>query len=66
MDKTEHESEQDFFPHHEHDNDDEKDLSHKREVRRMLEEQLERKRLKDELEDFDGELEDDFDWDNLD
>ena len=39
-------------------------LEHKREVKRMIEARLERKRLKDELEDFDGELEDEFDWDN--
>jgi len=48
------------------DNDDGETLEHKREVKRMLEERLERKRLKDELEDFDGELEDDFDWDKID
>jgi len=40
-------------------------LEHKREVKRMLEARLERKRLKDELEDYDGELEDDFDWENF-
>ena len=47
------------------DEDDGETLEHKREVKRMLEARLERKRLKDELEDFDGELEDDFDWDKL-
>ncbi len=35
------------------------DLDHKKQVRRMLEERLERKRLKEELDD---ELEGDFDW----
>lgn len=43
--------------------DDSEALEHKREVKRMLEERLEQKRLKNELEDFDGELEGDFDWD---
>ncbi len=47
------------------DHDDGETLEHKREVKRMLEERLERKRLKDELEDFDGELEGEFDWDKL-
>ena len=46
-------------------NDDEI-LEHKREVRRMLEERLERKRLKEELEYFDGELEGELDWDKFD
>lgn len=50
-----------YFDEH----DDGETLEHKREVKRMLEERLERKRLKDELEDFDGELEGDFDWDNF-
>ncbi|MDF1683323.1 MAG: hypothetical protein P1U36_01570 [Legionellaceae bacterium] len=45
--------------------DDAETLEHKREVKRMLEERLEQKRLKNELEDFDGELEGDFDWDKL-
>ena len=48
-----------------HDERDEDDAAHKREVRKMLEERMERKRLKDELEDFEGELEDDFDWDDV-
>ena len=51
--------------------EDGEDLAHKREIRRMLEEKLERKRLKLELrdeldpefnDDFDEELEDVFDW----
>ena len=40
-------------------------LAHKKHVRQMLEDRLERKRLKEELEDFDGELEDKFDWDEI-
>lgn len=39
------------------------DLDHKKQVRRMLEDRLERKRLKEELED---ELNAEFDWDDLD
>lgn len=36
---------------------------HKRQLRRMIEDRLERKRLKEELQD---ELEGDFDWDDFD
>ena len=49
-----------------YEKEDSKVLEHRREVKRMLEDKLERKRLKDELEDFDGELEGEFDWDELD
>ncbi|MDA9271852.1 hypothetical protein N9Q05_00495 [bacterium] len=45
--------------------DEEGDLVHKKRVRRMLEAKIERKRLKEELEDYEGELDDEFDWDNL-
>ncbi|MFA5959060.1 MAG: hypothetical protein WC785_00910 [Tatlockia sp.] len=38
-------------------------LSHKKQVKKMLEEKLERKRLKEELDD---ELYGEFDWDDLD
>lgn len=38
-------------------------LNHKRQVRKMLEEKLERKRLKEELDD---ELYGEFDWDDID
>ena len=53
---------------HEHfdDYEDGETLAHKREVKRMLEERLERKRLKSELEDFDGELEGELGWDDFD
>lgn len=37
------------------------ELSHRRQVRKLLEERLERKRMKDELDELDG----DFDWDDL-
>lgn len=42
--------------------EDMEDTSHKREVRRMLEDKLERKRLRQELED---DLDDEFNWDDL-
>ncbi len=48
------------------DEEDSEVVEHKREVKRMLDDKLERKRLKDELEDFDGELDDEFDWDAFD
>lgn len=44
------------------DEEDSVQLSHKRQVRKMLEERLERKRLKEELED---ELDGEFDWDEF-
>lgn len=46
--------------------DDKHDLSHRKHVRQMLEKRLEQKRLKEELEFFDGELDDEFDWHYLD
>ena len=36
-------------------------LKHRREVRKSIEERLERKRLHDQLDEFDG----DFDWDDF-
>jgi len=42
------------------------ELGHKRHLRKMLEARLEHKRLKEELEDYEGELDDEFDWDFLD
>lgn len=38
---------------------------HKKEVRRKLDERIERRRLKEELEDYEGELDDEFDWDDI-
>ncbi len=46
--------------------DDKEELSHKKHVRQMLENRLEQKRLKEELEYFDGELDAEFDWDHFD
>lgn len=39
------------------------DLVKRKQIRRMLDAQLERKRLKQELEDYEGEL-DEFEWDD--
>jgi ABC-type phosphate transport system auxiliary subunit len=46
--------------------DDSHDMLHKKRVRRMLEDKLERKRLKEALEDFDSDLDDEFNWDDTD
>ncbi|MFT4059426.1 MAG: hypothetical protein QM652_07745 [Legionella sp.] len=43
--------------------DDDVDTEHKKNVRRMLEDKLERKRLKDEFKDDFDELSGEFDWD---
>lgn len=41
-------------------------LHHKKEVRRMLELRLDRKRLREELaDDFSDELDDEFDWGDI-
>lgn len=42
------------------------DSVRQKEVRRKLEERMERRRLKQELEDYEGELDKDFDWDEFD
>lgn len=46
--------------------EDLEELSHKKRIRKMLENRLERRRLKEELEYFDGELDGEFDWDYVD
>ncbi|WP_115707102.1 PA3496 family putative envelope integrity protein [Legionella sainthelensi] len=46
--------------------DDIESISHRKNVRRLLEEKLERKRLKEEFKDDFDELSGDFDWDVLD
>ncbi|PWY56339.1 hypothetical protein DGG96_03060 [Legionella qingyii] len=46
--------------------DDIESSAHRKNVRRMLEEKLERKRLKEEFKDDFDELSGDFDWDILD
>ena len=49
------------FSDFQQDNENSETLTHKRQVRKMLEERLERKRLKEEFDELDGE----FDWDEL-
>ena len=51
-----------FFEVERHDDPD--IHAHKKRVRRLLEDRLEQKRLKEELDDYDGESEDAFDWDH--
>jgi hypothetical protein len=46
--------------------DESEGVIHKKRIRRMLEDRLDRKRLKEALEDFDGELDDTFDWEHID
>ena len=60
--------------HREHDEysfsdyefEDKEDLSHRKKVKRLLEDRLERKRLKDEFKDDFDELSGEFDWSELD
>lgn len=59
----EHDDGQAFF---DYDHDDASSLMHQKQVRQRLEDRLELKRLKNELEYFDGELDGEFDWDYLD
>ncbi len=47
-------------------NEDREDLNHKKQVKRMLEDRLERKRLREEFKDDFDELSGEFDWDELD
>ncbi|AWN74046.1 hypothetical protein LEAN103870_08315 [Legionella anisa] len=46
--------------------DDIESTAHRKNVRRLLEEKLERKRLKEEFKDDFDELSGDFDWDVID
>lgn len=46
--------------------DDVSNLDHKKKIKRLLDEKLERKRLKDEFKDDFDELNGEFDWDDLD
>ncbi len=51
--------------HHVNDADREEDPEtrhHRKRIRQMLEDRLERKRLRDELDDFESMFEDEFDW----
>ncbi|OGV33662.1 MAG: hypothetical protein A3E88_06665 [Legionellales bacterium RIFCSPHIGHO2_12_FULL_35_11] len=40
--------------------------AHKKDIRRKLEARLDKKRLKEELEDYEGEFDDDFEWADID
>ena len=46
--------------------DDTEKLNQKKKIKRLLDERLERKKLKDEFKDDFDELNGDFDWDELD
>ena len=54
-----------YFADYNYD-DEIEDLPKKKRVKRMLEDRLERKRLKDEFKDDFDELSGEFDWDELD
>lgn len=49
-----------------HYEDDAEDLTHRKKIKRLLEEKLEKKRLKEEFKDDFDELNGDFNWDDLD
>lgn len=53
-----------YFNDHEREEDAET-KHHRKRVRQMLEDRLDRKRLKEELDDFDGILEDEFEWEQI-
>lgn len=42
------------------------DSHRKMEIKRKLDERMERRRLKQELEDYEGELDEEFDWEDFD
>ena len=49
-----------------YEQDDAAEVTHKKHIRKQLENRMEKKRLKEELEFFDGELDGEFDWDYVD
>jgi hypothetical protein len=64
-----HEDSEDYsFSDYNYDDevDDIQQLDKKKKVKRLLEERLERKRLKDEFKDDFDELSGEFDWDDID
>lgn len=63
IDHEEQYSSSEFGDDVEHDPADSKRL---KEIKRKLEERMEKRRLKQELEDYEGELDADFDWDDYD
>ncbi|MBP6918858.1 MAG: hypothetical protein KBB94_08085 [Legionellaceae bacterium] len=42
------------------------DIHRRMEIKRKLDEKMEKRRLKDELEDYEGELDEGFNWDDFD
>lgn len=62
-----HEDSDDYlFSDHNYDEvDDLNELDQKKKVKRLLDERLERKRLKDEFKDDFDEINGEFDWDEL-
>ncbi|MEI6094840.1 MAG: hypothetical protein WCR08_05145 [Gammaproteobacteria bacterium] len=42
------------------------DSHHRMEIKRKLDEKMEKRRLKHELEDYEGELDEGFNWDDFD
>lgn len=54
------------FSDYNYEEDDREDTSHRKRIKRMLEDRLERKRLRDEFKDDFDELSGEFDWDELD
>ncbi len=58
------ESDEQSFPDFRFENEVE-ELDHKKRVRRMLEDRLERKRLREEFKDDFDELNGEFDWDDI-
>ena len=49
------------FSEYSYEKEDAQELTHKRHVRRLLEDKLEQRRLKEEFDELDGE----FDWDDV-
>ena len=66
MDFThEHEDKEDLLYSGMEQVDNVEDLVKRKRIRRLLEARLEQRSLKRELEDYEGELEDKFDWSNF-
>lgn len=65
MSLHEEEADEPLFSDYNYD-DDINEASQRKRVKRMLEDRLERKRLKDEFKDDFDELSGEFDWDELD
>ena len=61
-----HEDYDDYSPNEYNFDEDVEDIAHKKKVKRMLEDRLERKRLKEECKDDFDEYDAEFDWDDVD